>query len=216
LARLVLIRHAQSVANAERRFTHGPYEPLTPHGREEAQRTARLLLGRIDPVALYASPFVRALETARLLGATLGLEPCVVEDLREQDFGELRGRSYADYASDPSASGVGRWTHRPPGGETLHEVAQRAGRALDAIAAAHRGQEVVVVSHGAVMAALRGWAQQRFDEVPVGTSNASGYVLVRHVARYEGPLPLALEEENADASAGSSVTGREHVVPRQR
>jgi len=190
MARLILIRHAQSVANAERRFTHGPFEPLTPHGREEAARTGRLLGARFDPVALYASPFVRALETARLLGAALGLEPRVVEDLREQDFGELRGRSYADYADDPSARGLGRWSHRPPGGETLEEVAQRAGKALDAIAAAHLGQEVIVVSHGAVMAALRGWAQQRFDEAPVGTINASGYLLVRRVGRYEGPFPL--------------------------
>jgi probable phosphoglycerate mutase len=198
MARLILIRHAQSVANAERRFTHGPYEPLTRRGREEATRTARLLLGCFDPVALYVSPFVRALETARLLGGTLGLDPRVVEDLREQDFGELRGRSYAEYTADPSASGLGRWTHRPPGGETLEEVAQRAGKALDAIAAAHLGQEVIVVSHGAVMAALRGWAAQRFDEAPVGTSNASGYVLVRRVERYEGPFPLPLEVESSD------------------
>ena len=197
MGRLFLIRHAESVANAERRFTRGSYEPLSPRGREEAQRTGKLLLGRIDPAALYASPFVRALETARLLGAALGLEPRIVEDLREQDFGDMRGRSYAEYAADPSAGGLGRWTHRPPGGETLQEVAQRAGKALDAIASAHLGEEVIVVSHGAVMAALRGWAQQRYDEAPVGTSNASGYLLVRYVARYEGPFPLPHEEESA-------------------
>lgn len=196
MARLILIRHAESVANAERRFTHGPYEPLTMRGREEVQRTGRRLLGRFDPVALYASPFVRALETARLIGASLGLEPRVVDDLREQDFGELRGHPYAHYGTDPSAHGLGRWTHRPPGGETLAEVARRAGSALDAIAATHLGQEVVIVSHGAVMAALRGWAQQRFDQTPVPTSNAAGYLLVRRVQCYEGPFPL-LDDDDA-------------------
>ncbi|MCC6640432.1 MAG: histidine phosphatase family protein [Deltaproteobacteria bacterium] len=213
MARLVLIRHAESVANAERRFTHGPYEPLTARGREEALRTGRRLLGRIDPVALYASPFVRAIETARLVGAALGLEPRIVEDLREQDFGELRGRPYADYGADPAASGAGRWAHRPPGGETLAEVAQRAGRALDAIASAHLGEEVVIVSHGAVMAALRGWVRQRFDEAPVPTSNTSGYLLLRSVQRYEGPLPLPIDD-TADASASGSVTGSEQRRPR--
>lgn len=198
MARLILIRHAESIANAERRFTRGPYEPLTPRGREDALRTGRQLLGRVDPVALYASPFVRALESARLIGAALGLEPRIEQDLREQDFGELRGHSYADYVADPSASGLGRWTHRPPGGETLAEVAQRAGKALDAIASAHLGEEVIVVSHGAVMAALRGWAQQRFDEAPVGTPNASGYLLVRLALRYEGPFPLPIECESSD------------------
>jgi probable phosphoglycerate mutase len=198
MARLILIRHAESVANAERRFTRGPHEPLTPRGREDALRKGRQILGCFDPVALYTSPFVRALETARLIGSALGLEPRLAQDLREQDFGELRGHSYADYVSDPSASGLGRWTHRPPGGETLAEVAQRAGRALDAIAAAHFGEEVIVVSHGAVMAALRAWAQQRFDEAPVGTSNASGYLLVRRAMRYEGPFPLPIEDVDAD------------------
>jgi len=190
MARLLLIRHAESVANVEQRFTRGPWEPLSARGRDEAAAAARRLVGRVDPVALYASPFVRALETARILGAALGLEPFVVDDLREQDFGELRGESYARYAGDPSARGVGRWRHRPPGGETLEEVALRAGRSLDAIAAAHMGQEVLVVSHGAVMAALRGWVAQRYDEAPVATRNTSGFVLLRREARYEGPLPL--------------------------
>ena len=68
MARLILLRHGESVANAERRFTHGPHEPLSPRGRAEALARGRLLLERFDPVAIYSSPFVRALETARLLG----------------------------------------------------------------------------------------------------------------------------------------------------
>src|SRR5690606_15087549 len=83
MARLILIRHGESVANAERRFTHGPHEPLSRRGREEALARARRLQARFDPVALYASPFVRALETARLIGGVLGLEPIVVDALRE-------------------------------------------------------------------------------------------------------------------------------------
>ena len=68
MARLILIRHAESVANAERRFTHGPYEPLTVRGREEAQRTGRQLLGRVDPVALFVTPSARqSAVTANLL-----------------------------------------------------------------------------------------------------------------------------------------------------
>lgn len=190
MARLILIRHGESVANAERRFTLGPFEPLTPRGREEALAIARVVHGRFDPVALYASPFVRALETARHLGAGIALEPQVVEDLREQDFGELRGRPYADYAHDPSAQGIGRWDHRPPGGETLREVARRAGAALDALAKAHLGQEIVVVSHGAVMAALRAHAAGHFRSPPQPTSNCAGYVLCWRSGAWEEPEDL--------------------------
>jgi len=193
MARLILIRHGESVANAERRFTVGPFEPLTPRGREEALAIARAVRARFDPVALYASPFVRALETARHVGSLLGLEPQVVEDLREQDFGELRGRPYGEYAHDPSAQGIGRWEHRPPGGETLLEVARRAGAALDALAKAHLGQEIVVVSHGAVMAALRGHAAGHFRSTPSPTPNCGGYLLSWRSGLWVGPEEIAVE-----------------------
>ncbi|HBZ68881.1 MAG TPA: hypothetical protein DEP35_03690 [Deltaproteobacteria bacterium] len=178
MARLILIRHGESVANAQRRFTYGPFEPLTSRGRAEALAIARLMRARFDPVALYASPFVRALETAQQLGRVLGLLPKVVEELQEQDFGSLRGRPYADYGREPGAQGVGRWSHRPPGGgETLEEVARRAGAALHSLARQHLGEDVVIVSHGGVMAALRGYVAGGFHDAPVPTGNAAGYVL---------------------------------------
>jgi broad specificity phosphatase PhoE len=190
MARLILIRHGESLANAERRFTHGPHEALSARGRDEATLRGRKVAARFDPVALYASPFVRALETARLIGAVLGLEPVVVDALREQDFGALRGQPYEAVARDPLWHSD-RWRFRPPGGETLHEVGQRAGPALDAIAERHLGSEVVVVSHGGVMAALQAWiSAQRFEGSPQLSANAAGYVVWRHAARYEGPFPL--------------------------
>ncbi|HKE10030.1 MAG TPA: phosphoglycerate mutase family protein, partial [Myxococcota bacterium] len=68
MARLILIRHGESVANAQQRFTFGPFEPLTTRGRAEALAIAALVRTHFDPVALYASPFVRALETAQQVG----------------------------------------------------------------------------------------------------------------------------------------------------
>ncbi len=193
MARIVLIRHGESTANAERRFTHGPFEPLTERGRMEALAAGRFVRDRFDPVALYASPFVRALETARGIGSVLGLEPAVVDALREQDFGTLRGRPYADYFDDPAAHGYGRWRHRPPGGETLEEVAARASVAIEHLARVHAGQDVVVVSHGGVMAALRGFVL-RVDDVPAtGTSNGQGYVLTWRSERLHGPEPISIE-----------------------
>lgn len=193
---MILVRHGQSVANAERRFTRGAHEPLSRAGREEALRTARRLLERFDPVALYSSPFVRALETARLVGGVLGLEPVVVEALREQDFGELRGHPYSRFGGELGGAVGDPWRLRPPGGETLEEVARRAGPALDALAARHAGEEIVVVSHGGVMAALRAWVVQqeeaRFGEPPVVSANAGGYLIEWRASRYLGPFALEL------------------------
>ena len=200
MARLILIRHGESLANAERRFTHGPHEALSARGRDEALQRGRSVAARFDPVAIYASPFVRALETARLIGSVLGLEPIVVEALCEQDFGTLRGQPYDAVARDPLWH-TDRWHFRPPGGETLEEVGQRAGPALDAIAERHLGSEVVVVSHGGVMAALHAYTSaERFDGTPQLSANAAGYVVWRRAARYEGPFPL-----EADGDEGAIV-----------
>jgi broad specificity phosphatase PhoE len=190
MARIILIRHGESVANAERRFTHGPHEALSRRGREEALARGRMVAARFDPVALYASPFVRALETARVIGSVVGLEPVIVEALREQDFGGLRGRGYEAVREDPTWHSD-RWRYRPPEGETLEEVFHRVGPALDAIAARHLGEQVVVVSHGGVMAALQAWCRSRRVEGDLAISaNASGYVVEWRSARYEGPFPL--------------------------
>ena len=190
MARLILIRHGESVANAARRFTWGSGEPLSRRGREEALAAGRLLLERFDPVALFSSPYVRALETARLIGRVLGLDPSVVEALREQDFGAMRGRPYAELPGREPNLGAALWRLRPPGGETLEEVARRAGPALDEIAERHLGEQVVVVSHGGVMAALRAWAAGGFDQAPVVSANAAGYVIARRCGRYLGPFGL--------------------------
>lgn len=189
MATLILIRHGQSVANAERRFTRGPHEPLSRQGRAEALERARRIQKEHDPVAIYSSPFVRALETAQVIGSVLGLEPVVVDALREQDFGALRGQPYE--AVDRHARlREGPWRYRPPGGENLEEVRARAGPALDALAERHFGSEIVVVSHGGVMAALLAWTCGYFDADPVIHANAAGYRVRWRGRRYEGPFPL--------------------------
>jgi broad specificity phosphatase PhoE len=190
-ATLLLIRHGESLANLERRFTRSDDEPLTPTGFEQARETARRLAQLYAPRVLYASPFLRALQTARELGAPFGLEPVVVPELHEQSFGTLRGRAYDDYYPViTTVSPLDRWHHRAPEGESLRDVADRVGPALERIAAAHAGEQVLVVSHGGVMAALRAWACGNFDRPPESTVNAGGYRLVGSTRPYHGPLPL--------------------------
>ncbi len=191
-ATLLLVRHGQSRANAEQRFTLRDDEPLTEVGVDQARATGRLLAASYLPRVLYASPYARALATAREIGAFFGLEPQVVPELHEQSFGELRGRPYSEYYPVARAlSGADLWRHRPPGGESLGEVAARTGPAIDRIAESHPGEQVLVVSHGGVMAALRAHVAGGFLQPPQPTPNAGGYRLVgSSSAGYRGPLPL--------------------------
>jgi probable phosphoglycerate mutase len=190
VATLILIRHGETIANAEERFTTGSHEPLSAYGEAQADAAGRGVAAHFAPVALYTSPYWRSRQTAQRIAAHLALEPVVVAELREQSCGELHGRPYSEYTGDPGVRGVARWTHRPPGGETLREVARRAGPALDRIAARHARQVVVVVSHGGVMAALRGYTCCGFKVPPVPTGNAAGFLLEHEAGAYAGPFDL--------------------------
>ncbi len=196
MAELILIRHGESVANSERRFTVRDDEPLTSTGVDQARETGRRLISLYEPVAIYASRYRRAVDTAQEIGRSFGLEPSVIEGLHEQSFGDLRGAPYEEWYDihAPRPHPREAWRRQPPGGESLSDVASRAGAVLDSLARRHLGEQVIVVSHGGVMAALRGWVRGRYDDPPESTPNAGGYRLRASVAesrlRYEGPLEL--------------------------
>jgi probable phosphoglycerate mutase len=190
MARLLLIRHAESEGNRDRCFTPHPEIPLTARGRAQADAAAALIAERFAPARIVSSPFLRARQTADILAMRLGLAVEVEHDLRERSYGELAGAPYSTprVGYDPASY----WTWRPPGGETLDEVMLRAGAVLDRLVRAAPDEEIVVVSHGAVMMALdchvRGaWGAGRVVE------NA-GIVVVEHEnGAWVDAIPLAME-----------------------
>lgn len=196
MGRLIFVRHGESIANAEARFSHGPHEGLSERGRREAEERAGHLARSTDAGVLYTSPFARAQQTAALLGAALGLEARIAEDLREQHFGALRGLPYSALADARGPHGLARWDYRPPEGETLREVALRVGPAVSEIATLHPAAEVVVVSHGGVMAALRGWLQGSYDAAPELSGNAGGFWLDHTRGVFAPPQALEILEKD--------------------
>jgi len=181
VGRLILIRHGESAGNRERRFTPHPEIPLTDLGREQARAAAAHIREGFAPSRIVSSPLVRARQTAVILSEILALEVGVEHDLRERDMGEFAGQLYA--APRPGFDPAAWWEWRPPGGETLAEVAVRAGRALERIAAAAPREDVVVVSHGGVMLALvrhltGAWGEGRVArnaEILVAGHDGNGY-----------------------------------------
>jgi len=79
MAKLVLVRHGESLWNLENRFTGWVDVPLTEKGRAEAKRAAQLLSGMPFQVA-YTSVLVRAQETLDLMLASLGRDIPVIRD----------------------------------------------------------------------------------------------------------------------------------------
>lgn len=197
MGRIIFVRHGESIANAEQRFTRGPHEGLSEQGRREAESRGRYLVAHTQAAELYTSPFVRAQQTAALIGAAVGLEAHIVEDLREQHFGGLRGKPYRALEDSGERHGLARWEYRPPEGETLREVAERVGPAVREIAGRHFGEEVVVVSHGGVMAALRGWLQGSYTAVPELSGNGGGFWLDHDHDGFRQPRPIETLSERS-------------------
>ncbi len=147
---LTLIRHGETKANREGLVLGTSDVPLTDLGRVQAEAAARRA-ATFCPKAVYCSPYLRAVESASYVQIHTGLNPVKVADLREMNSGDMEGikvsqmeELYSDY--------MARWrndasTTRPPGGETLGEVHDRAWRALLRIAEENDSEHVIVVAH---------------------------------------------------------------------
>jgi probable phosphoglycerate mutase len=105
-----------------------------------------------------SSEFLRARQTAELIGEQLGLQFEVISGIHERNFGALKGQPYLKMGgmmqNDASYDPRKRWLWAPEKGESLESVRLRAVIALQNTEAAAEGEDVVVVSHGAVMESI--------------------------------------------------------------
>jgi len=154
--RLLLIRHAESSANAEGRLQGRLDISLSERGRRESARLAARVEG-LGVAALYTSPLARALETARSIAQRLALEPVERPALMERDVGELAGLTRDEIIARFPQFTEARAARRPidvPGFEADEPFAQRVLSVFEAIVSAHAEQTVAVVTHGGVIGAL--------------------------------------------------------------
>jgi len=154
MTQLILIRHGETDWNRERRFQGQTDIDLNTAGHQQAQRLADALAGeRIDH--LYSSDLRRALQTAQPTAQRLGLTPVTDPGLREQHFGPFEGLLASEVPHrlpEVWAQWVRHDPHyEPEGGESLHRFFERVLATLRRIAAAHRGQTLMVVTHGGAL-----------------------------------------------------------------
>ena len=153
--RIHLVRHGQTIMNAQVRFRGRLDIPLNEVGRAEAQEAARALVGS-GLVAVYTSPLGRAREVAEAIAVKNGVGAVREQrDLINLDYGAWEGLTKEESAAvDPVAWAA--YTHDPeaavcPEGEAVSSAADRVVAALRAIARDHAGQSVAAVSHGVML-----------------------------------------------------------------
>ena len=134
--RLLLARHGESEANtlrviSNRNFPHA----LTARGMVQAAALAQKLQD-LKITKVYASPILRAMQTAEIISNHLGLDVSIEDALREPDCGELEGRSdaaawtlHAQVRQDWFVTH--QWDAHPLGGESYNDVVDRLAVLLE-------------------------------------------------------------------------------------
>ncbi len=179
--KLLLVRHGQSVANAQGRLQGQFDSPLSDQGRGEARALARRLRQEgWEIAAVYASDLKRAAETATILAQALDAPLALDARLREYDWGVLSGFTWpeiqAHYPDIWQRWQSGQGPVDIPEEEGNEPFQRRLAALLADVQAAHQnGECILLVAHGGslgmVLAHLLGLATRR--PTPFRFGNAS-------------------------------------------
>jgi len=160
--RQVLVRHGESVSNAEGRVQGQAQVPLSALGERQAAAVARWAasLAADDAIdEIWSSPLCRARQTADAVALALGLPVAVDERLAELHAGIFEGHLWADLAvrfpAEMAAWQAGDPDFVIPGGESRRALAARGRRALESLAL-RPVRTILVFAHGGLLTAALG------------------------------------------------------------
>jgi len=206
-SRLWLVRHGQSAGNVARDLAHASGEhriaidgrdvdvPLSELGYAQADALGRWFArgeGNGRPDVILCSPYVRARETARRFrdagGADAQETICADERLREKEFGILDGLTTAGiHAVQPEQAEfrrlLGKFYHRPPGGESWCDVIFRLRSLMDTVSLHYAGRDVMIVAHQVVVLCLR-YVIENLSEEEILAIDKSGDVANCSITEY--------------------------------
>lgn len=138
-----LVRHADAGWSVDE------MRPLSPQGLRDARRVADIL-SEASPAAIYSSPYTRALSTVAPLAERLGLPILELNDLRERSLPRQWVNDFEtimeDAWNDPSFGFSG--------GESGAAARQRVIALYQGLIGRHRGEAIVVATHGTLMTLL--------------------------------------------------------------
>jgi broad specificity phosphatase PhoE len=218
---LWVVRHGESAGNVARDLAEaGELEridiaerdvdvPLSETGEGQAEALGRWLAALPEderPTSLWVSPYVRAQQTAQIALKTAGFDvPAVVDErLREREFGVLdrltRRGIVAQFPDEAERRArLGKFYHRPPGGESWSDVLLRLRAALDDMRRDCAGERVLLVAHQVVTLLVR-YVVEQLTEEEILSIDKLGDVANCSVTTYrcsEGVLRLETYNETA-------------------
>jgi 2,3-bisphosphoglycerate-dependent phosphoglycerate mutase len=243
--RLWVVRHGESSGNVARDAAHAANlhqieiggrdadVPLSPLGERQSSALGRWFAEMPEdqrPEVVLTSPYMRARQTAALVhaagGTAMAPEDFVVDErLREREFGVLDrltrdGIKHLHPEQAEFRRALGKFYHRPPGGESWCDVILRLRSALDTVALHYGGARVLIVGHQVVVLCMR-YLVERMTEEGILAVDREGDVVNCGITEYAfdpdlgmgGGLALRrynyaapLEEEGAPVTAEPDVS----------
>ena len=186
---LWIVRHGQSAGNVAREAADSAHLPMIDIPMRDAdvplselgEKQARVLghwFGRLSPderpCVVLASTYVRARQTAEIICEAGGTNPddltfVVDERLREKEFGILdRLTSYGIQTRHPEQAEfrklLGKFYHRPPGGESWCDVILRLRSVIDTLTREYCGDRVLIVCHSVIVLCFRYLLERMTEE----------------------------------------------------
>lgn len=152
---LFVVRHGRTEANAGGLLLGRADPELDETGRRQADEIADALPSGAQVVS---SPLRRCHETATAIAERSEVSVVTDDRLLELDYGEFDLRPLAAIPAETWAQWRADPDFRPPGGETLRELAERVGDALDDLSSAATDGDVVAVTHVSPIKAALAWA----------------------------------------------------------
>lgn len=157
------VRHGETEWNRVNRIQGHLDSPLTAVGRQQAQALA-VGLKDCGLQHIYSSDLGRAMRTAEVIGAELGLTVKSDERLRERHLGAMQGMTKEEFfASHPAVAATydfGDPDFSVPGGESVRERHDRCIAGCADLVSRHPGEKLLLVVHGGVLRSLFHHTQQ--------------------------------------------------------
>jgi len=152
--RLLFLRHGQTATNVQA-AVHRKGDEATLDETGQGQAVALVSVCRKEGVqAICCSSESRAQETADIIGEALSLQPIVLQDLHERDWGDWSGKQWSEIQASLQSMALGeRYEFIPPNGESWRQMEERLRRALWTVTSM-KLDCVAVVSHGGALRAL--------------------------------------------------------------
>ena len=146
------MRHGETEWNRQQRVMGTEDIGLNSNGQRQCELAAQAL-GAMGIERIVTSPLRRAIESADIVSARLGLPIERSSALEEVRFGDWQGLTYEAVSSDPRyiAFSENPEARPTPGGETIRDV-QRRG--LEGLAEITGSETVLVISHGDIIRSI--------------------------------------------------------------